>query len=475
MGVGHRSGARGQRGGAGRRTDEGRDSMSPVFRHGRLRLYLLRLLDEEPRHGYEVIRMLRDQFMGVYAPSPGTIYPRLARLEEEGLVTHDEVDGRKVYRITDAGRQELHEREDELAELEQELSDSVRDVVREVKEDVRETVRNLREELTWAARSARQPDETGSERPAPGDQLRAHAEDVRQRGRWSREEAKEQARRVREDAKEWARQEREQARSSARDWEWASWAGWTDSPGRRGRPGRPDAAPLRDLEQTVKGFVRDLGRLAWQSGAAAGEDALTELRIILDETLERVRSEIFAAGGPHGHDDSPPAGDSGKPERTAGASTQGAAASQGAQVPQDPQGSAKPEPGSGPGALSGRERQTVKTILPNCSPRAIAAKPSRASVSGRRMWISGRVPVCSQNWSRRPSSPRVPIVEPITESCRKKTRCSSAGGAWPLVAPEITIRPPGLSDFTECDHVASPTVSITTSTRSGSRVPVSNA
>src|ERR1700753_3981467 len=67
--------------------------MSPVFRHGRLRLYLLRLLDEEPRHGYEVIRMLRDQFMGVYAPSPGTIYPRLARLEEEGLVTHEEVRG----------------------------------------------------------------------------------------------------------------------------------------------------------------------------------------------------------------------------------------------------------------------------------------------------------------------------------------------------------------------------------------------
>ena len=71
--------------------------MSPVFRHGSLRLYLLRLLDEEPRHGYEVIRLLRDRFMGVYSPSPGTIYPRLARLEEEGLVTHDEVDGRKVY------------------------------------------------------------------------------------------------------------------------------------------------------------------------------------------------------------------------------------------------------------------------------------------------------------------------------------------------------------------------------------------
>ncbi len=96
--------------------------MTPVFRHGRLRLYLLRLLDEEPRHGYEVIRLLRDRFMGVYAPSPGTIYPRLARLEDEGLVTHDEENGRKVYRITEAGREELRSRGAELDELEEELS-----------------------------------------------------------------------------------------------------------------------------------------------------------------------------------------------------------------------------------------------------------------------------------------------------------------------------------------------------------------
>ena len=83
--------------------------MSPVFRHGRLRLYLLKLLDEAPKHGYEVIRLLQDRFMGVYAPSPGTIYPRLARLEEEGLVTHDEIDGRKVYKITEKGRAEIRD------------------------------------------------------------------------------------------------------------------------------------------------------------------------------------------------------------------------------------------------------------------------------------------------------------------------------------------------------------------------------
>jgi len=304
--------------------------MSPVFRHGRLRLYLLRLLDEEPRHGYEVIRMLRDQFMGVYAPSPGTIYPRLARLEEEGLVTHDEVDGRKVYRITDAGRQELHDRGDELAELEQELSDSVRDIVREVKEDVRETVRSLREELTLAARTARRPDEPGAPRaprepgedqPEPGsprDQIRAQAPDTRQRApgaRSVRDEAREHARRIREDAREWARQERDQARSAREEGgnsaAWAAWAGWPGRRGRPGRPGGPDISLLKDLEHTVRGFVRDLSRLAWQSGSSAGEDALAELRIILDETLERVRSEIFDsrahAANPHDRDEGAPA------------------------------------------------------------------------------------------------------------------------------------------------------------------------
>ncbi|MFI6741305.1 helix-turn-helix transcriptional regulator [Nonomuraea sp. NPDC050451] len=129
--------------------------MSPVFGHGRLRLYLLKLLEESPRHGYEVIRLLQDRFLGVYSPSPGTIYPRLARLEEEGLVTHEVVEGKKVFSITDKGREELNARLDELDDLEQEISASVRDIAREVKEDVRDTVKSLREELTRMAKDVR--------------------------------------------------------------------------------------------------------------------------------------------------------------------------------------------------------------------------------------------------------------------------------------------------------------------------------
>src|SRR5499427_6436005 len=162
--------------------------MSPVFRHGRLRLYLLKLLDEAPRHGYEVIRLLQDRFMGIYAPSPGTIYPRLARLEEEGLVTHDEADGRKVYRITEKGREELRARLDDLAELEEEITASVRDIAREVTEDVRDTVRTLREELSWAAREfhtrahqAGGADPGGDVRHASTDEARARAAAARTR------------------------------------------------------------------------------------------------------------------------------------------------------------------------------------------------------------------------------------------------------------------------------------------------------
>ena len=129
--------------------------MSPVFSHGRLRLYLLKLLEESPRHGYDVIRLLEDRFMGLYAPSPGTIYPRLQRLEAEGLVTQSQEGGRKVHRITDAGREELASRRDELDELEREIAGSVHGLAREIRDEVRGTVRDLKQELKQAAREIR--------------------------------------------------------------------------------------------------------------------------------------------------------------------------------------------------------------------------------------------------------------------------------------------------------------------------------
>src|SRR5215472_4701628 len=192
--------------------------MSPVFRHGGLRLYLLKLLDEEPRHGYDVIRLLQDKFLGVYSPSPGTIYPRLARLEEEGLVTHEVIDGKKVYKITDAGREELNRRLDDLADLEDELSASVRDIAREITRDVRETVRSLRDEFTWAVRDAGRTGHDTSRRDRPdsagthsaADRAQAEADQAQTRA----DQAQAEAEQVQEAAGQ-AQEAAEQARAEA--------------------------------------------------------------------------------------------------------------------------------------------------------------------------------------------------------------------------------------------------------------------
>jgi DNA-binding PadR family transcriptional regulator len=132
--------------------------VTAVFSHGRLRLYLLKLLAEGPKHGYELIRLLENRFLGLYAPSAGTIYPRLQRMEAEGLVTHTAAGGRKVYEITEAGRQELRQRSGELSSLEAEIHASVADLselANEIQNEVRGSVRDIKRELREQARQAR--------------------------------------------------------------------------------------------------------------------------------------------------------------------------------------------------------------------------------------------------------------------------------------------------------------------------------
>ena len=127
----------------------------PVFAHGHLRLYLLSILATQPMHGYELIQELGRSFGGTYVPSAGTIYPRLAKLEEEGLVTKA-TDGRKtVYAITDAGRTELEERRGELDGIENDVTDSVRRLADEVRSSVNDAMKTLRADLAAAAREAR--------------------------------------------------------------------------------------------------------------------------------------------------------------------------------------------------------------------------------------------------------------------------------------------------------------------------------
>jgi DNA-binding PadR family transcriptional regulator len=129
--------------------------MTPVFAHGALRLYLLALLESGPKHGYELIKALSERFGGTYSPSAGTIYPRLAKLEEEGLVaTHTE--GRRTnYGITPAGLQELNSRRDELAGVEEDISASVRRLADTLRQDIRANMRGLRADLAATAEAAR--------------------------------------------------------------------------------------------------------------------------------------------------------------------------------------------------------------------------------------------------------------------------------------------------------------------------------
>ncbi len=135
--------------------------MSKLFGHGDLRLWLLKLIDERPRHGYDIIAGLEEQFLGFYTPSPGTVYPRLAALESEGLIEQVEAaataehgggaEGRKVYRLTDKGRAELDARSQELKELKERLTRSAREIARDIRDEVKSAVRDLRTEVKRAA------------------------------------------------------------------------------------------------------------------------------------------------------------------------------------------------------------------------------------------------------------------------------------------------------------------------------------
>ena len=81
-------------------------------RRGDVRTAVLRVLSERPMHGYDLMNELRERSGGMWRPSPGSIYPTLQMLEDEGLVRGEEQEGKRVYEITDAGRSELQERTD---------------------------------------------------------------------------------------------------------------------------------------------------------------------------------------------------------------------------------------------------------------------------------------------------------------------------------------------------------------------------
>jgi DNA-binding PadR family transcriptional regulator len=93
----------GPRGRRGRRTSR-----------GDIRLAVLALLAEQPRHGYEIIQEIAERSGGRWRPSPGSVYPTISQLEDEGLVLVEKAEGRRVCRLTEAGTAHVEERRAEL-------------------------------------------------------------------------------------------------------------------------------------------------------------------------------------------------------------------------------------------------------------------------------------------------------------------------------------------------------------------------
>src|SRR4051812_19834821 len=95
-----------------------------MFESGELRLVLLKLIADEPRHGYDLIRAIEDLTGGEYAPSPGVVYPTLTLLQDMGLIEEARGEGpRKAFQVTDEGRSHLEERSEEIEALFERLRD----------------------------------------------------------------------------------------------------------------------------------------------------------------------------------------------------------------------------------------------------------------------------------------------------------------------------------------------------------------
>ena len=96
----------------------GRKGRRRVFEPGELRLVLLKLIADQPRHGYDLIRAIEEMTHGTYAPSPGVVYPTLTMLQDMGHIEETKGEGsRKAFAITDEGRTHLADKADEVEAL----------------------------------------------------------------------------------------------------------------------------------------------------------------------------------------------------------------------------------------------------------------------------------------------------------------------------------------------------------------------
>lgn len=127
----------------------GRGRRGRMFDGAQLRLLLLKLIADAPRHGYDLIREIEDLTGGAYAPSPGVVYPTLTLLEDMGHIEEHKAEGaKKQFAATEAGLAHLEERAEEVAALLARLRDMAEAYARADTSSVRRALHNLRAVLT---------------------------------------------------------------------------------------------------------------------------------------------------------------------------------------------------------------------------------------------------------------------------------------------------------------------------------------
>jgi len=118
-----------------------------IFERGDLKYVVLDLLSEQPRHGYDIIRVLEDRFEGLYSPSPGSVYPTLEMLADMGFVESHERDGKRIFSITASGSGFLTEHGSVLQEVRNRIGSWPSVSGREELGEVGQELRRLRQML----------------------------------------------------------------------------------------------------------------------------------------------------------------------------------------------------------------------------------------------------------------------------------------------------------------------------------------
>ena len=129
----------------------GRWRNEPRTRRGEVKFILLGLLSERPQHGYELIKELENRRSGFRRLSPGSVYPKLQMLEEKGYLTSEQIDDKRVYTITDSGRQLLDEREQQFGSENAYGNSTARESSELI--ELRRTLTELNDVVTHVARS----------------------------------------------------------------------------------------------------------------------------------------------------------------------------------------------------------------------------------------------------------------------------------------------------------------------------------